>query len=120
MKKLFLASVFVLLSLCANVYGFKVDGICYSITDENTVEVVSNVNGEYAGDIVIPNTVMYKSKAYSVTSIGWAAFENCSSLTSLNIPASVTSIGRSAFSYCSSLTSINIPAGVTSIEYMAF
>ena len=35
-----------------------------------------------------------------VTSIGWGAFENCSSLTSVNIPKGVTSIGTEAFKNC--------------------
>ena len=56
----------------------------------------------------------------SVTSIGWYAFRGCSSLTSVNIPNSVTSIGMEAFSYCSSLTSVNIGNSVTSILGGAF
>ena len=35
----------------------------------------------------------------SVTSIGWYAFSDCRSLTSINIPSSVTSIGEYAFEY---------------------
>ena len=56
----------------------------------------------------------------SVTSIAQCAFQNCSSLTSINIPSSVTSIGGRAFYGCSSLTSINIPSGVTDINSLAF
>ena len=52
----------------------------------------------------------------SVSSIGDYAFQHCSSLSSINIPNSVTSIGKAAFSCCTNLTSINIPDGVTSIS----
>ena len=54
------------------------------------------------------------------TSIGKCAFEDCSSLTSINIPNSVTSIGEFAFRECSSLTSITIPNSVTSIGRYTF
>ena len=104
----------------------------------------SSSNGSaYYGSVVIPESVTYDGKTYSVTSIGiWAfnrcssltsvtignsvtsidhdAFRDCSSLTSVDIPNSVTSIGSSAFSYCSSLTSVTIPNSVTSIGSYAF
>ena len=56
----------------------------------------------------------------SVTSIGEYAFHGCSGLTSLTIPSSVTSIGDSAFFGCSGLTSFTIPSSVTSIGWGAF
>ena len=56
----------------------------------------------------------------SVTSIGEYAFYGCSGLTSLTIPSNVTSIGESAFHGCSGLTSLTIPSSVTSIGYCAF
>ena len=57
---------------------------------------------------------------YSVTSIGYSAFYDCSSLTSVEIPNSVTSIERDAFLGCSSLTSVEIPNSVTGIGNSAF
>lgn len=41
-----------------------------------------------------------------VTSIGYRAFEGCSSLAGIEIPGSVTDIGVCAFMGCDSLTSI--------------
>ena len=41
-----------------------------------------------------------------MASIGWYAFEDCTSLTSITIPDSVTSIEADAFYRCTSLTSI--------------
>ena len=55
-----------------------------------------------------------------VTSIGYRAFADCTSLTSVTIPNRVTSIENYAFYNCSSLTSITIPDSVTSIGAGAF
>ena len=73
----------------------------------------------YVGDeteLVIPGKINDKK----VTDIGALAFQNCSSLTSITIPAGVKSIEWCAFYGCSGLTSITIPAGVKSIEDFAF
>jgi hypothetical protein len=63
------------------------------------------------GDYVIP---------FGVTSLGGAAFEGCSGLTSVSIPNGVTLIPNGAFSGCTSLASVSLPAGVTSIGGYAF
>ena len=55
-----------------------------------------------------------------VTEVGYMAFYNCDTLTSVTIPNSVTTIGELAFAYCSSLTSVTIPNSVTSIGQSAF
>ena len=70
------------------------------------------------------NTLLYGCKnsviPNSVTSIGQAAFNNCSGLTSVTIGNSVTSIGNSAFYSCDGLTSVTIGNSVTSIREGAF
>ena len=65
----------------------------------------------YSGDIVIPESVTYNGKTYSVTGIVSQAFQDCTGLTSITIPISVTSIGLAAFSGCSGLTSIKVESG---------
>ena len=55
-----------------------------------------------------------------VTTIGYAAFYYCDSLTSITIPDSVTTIGDFTFYCCYSLTSVTIPDSVTTIGLYAF
>ena len=55
-----------------------------------------------------------------MASIGWDAFNGCSSLTSITIPEGVTTIKLNTFEGCSSLTSIELPKRVTSIGNRAF
>ena len=55
-----------------------------------------------------------------LTAIENSAFQNCSSLVTVNIPMGVETIGNSAFSGCSKLVSVNLPEGVKSIGNSAF
>ena len=55
-----------------------------------------------------------------ITSIGSAAFYGCSGLTSLTLSAGITEIGNDAFHGCSRLTSLTLPAGITSIGDCTF
>ena len=82
--------------------------------NENDFVIEDGVLIEYIGqgsDVVIPD---------SVTSIGYKAFKECTSLTSVTISDSVTQIGFGAFDSCSNLTSVTIPDSVISIESYAF
>ncbi len=100
--------------------------IYYKISDATSVSVTyqgeyrDSYPNEYSGDIVIPETITYGSKTYSVTCIEQGAFDGCSSLTSVTVGNRVTSIGISAFSGCSSLTSVTIGNSVTSINHYTF
>ena len=88
-------------------YNFNSDGSSVTVTYQGAS--YSSYSDEYSGEIVIPETVTYDGKTYSVTSIGREAFRYCSSLTSVTIPNSVTSIGYKAFVGCSGLTKVIVP-----------
>lgn len=107
-------------------YSFIVDGVAYNINNTyGTASVTNRVTtfitqtNHYSGSIVIPSTVTYNGKEYSVTGIEDRAFAG-SKVTSVTIPSSVTSIGSSAFQSCSGLTTISIPNSVTRIGSHAF
>ena len=120
MRKRFLLSLLVALltTLSLHAYDFQSGDLYYYITGYTTVEVTCLDKGLTTA--TIPETVTYNGTTYSVTSIGYTAFEYCSSLTSITLPNSVTSIGDGAFACCSSLTSITIPNSVTSIGDWVF
>lgn len=109
-------------------YDFEVNGIFYNYLNKakRTVAVTHkssspyDYNGEYSGNIVIPDKVSYKGATYSVTEIASYAFECRTELTGITIPNSVTCINPSAFAGCTKLAKINLPNSITEIGMNAF
>ena len=61
---------------------------------ELEVTIRSRYDISYTGNVNIPESVTYKNRTHSVTSIGGYAFYNCSGLNSVTIPNSVTYVGE--------------------------
>lgn len=95
---------------------FFVAPLVYCITEDGTVAVAGADMNE--SSIEIPSSVTYEGKTYQVTSIHGYAFQRCTKLTTLTIPASVTYIYTSTlnnktlfaagpFDGCKNLKTIN-------------
>lgn len=118
--------------------GVVVGNLIFELNSKGNAYTVIGYKGKL-NNLVIPETY----EGIAVTGIGDNAFYQCTTLTSIEIPASITSISYEAFrgctalknvvfaagtktiklwafGYCSSLESITIPASVTAIEDYAF
>ena len=60
------------------------------------------------------------SNASSLVTLGDSVFKSCTILSSVNFPPKLTTIGNNAFQNCANLLSITIPASVTIIGQSAF
>ncbi|MCR5044941.1 MAG: leucine-rich repeat domain-containing protein, partial [Bacteroidaceae bacterium] len=85
-------------------------------------------NSNMADGITYVGKTLYKGKNINggldvetgTTSISANAFNGCTGLTAITIPATVTSVGDNAFDGCTGLTAVTIPATVTSVGDNAF
>ena len=92
--------------------------LCYNIISQadKTVEVTyrDTTYNSYNGAINIPSKVVYTGTendtytgtSFDVNHIGNHAFDNCISLSSVNIPNSILTIDNRAFYNCSGLYSL--------------
>ena len=75
---------------------------------------------EVLKDFIIPSRLDYEGQTYVVNNIDALAFLNTSLLNSVVIPSSITSIGEAAFQNCSNLTDVyccadNVPKTKSSV-----
>ena len=115
---------FLTLAMCATMGAWaqvKIGNIYYNLDEETkTAEVTKpqsayDYSVKYSGDIVIPASVTYEGKDYTVTSLGKSAFAAFYDITSIVLPTSLRNIGEYAFSSCIGLSALEIPEGVETI-----
>lgn len=106
----------------------EVDGIGYNLFMDGTAEVANAlvfksyiredwvVNGyvkdtlfKYSGNVIIPETVVYRGHSYKVSAINPHAFRGSKNMTSVTIPSTITSIGKYAFYDCMGLEKVIVP-----------
>ena len=96
----------------------EIDGLKYRIYDGEAT--VMGYTSDLGKDIIIPDSITYNDKTYSVTKINSYAFYKNSNITTLKIGNNVTGIGSNAFEMCASLKSIVLPESVSKIGSRAF
>ena len=72
---------------------------------------------EFASDVI---DIPAEKDGIPVTTIASYAFENCSRITQVNIPASVTKVGNNAFENCTGLSKVVFEGDSCRIDYAAF
>lgn len=95
-----------------------IDGMYYVLNTSNNTASLASATGEYgnfggyAGDVVVPSSVIYQDVTYTVTTIQERCFYNCKDITSLTIPASVNKIsGTHVFYGCKGIKRVVLEDG---------
>lgn len=111
--------------LSASAYDFTVDGLYFTITSFKDLTV--SVDGAFSigTELVIPQTIVYKGRTLTVTSVGNNAFSGssyypASPLQSVSLPNTILSIGDYAFSDNRNLTEVVLPEQLLEIGKYAF
>lgn len=104
-----------------NAKATKVGDFEYTLDETTKTAIVGACDSNHIMiDIIIPNKVLYEGEYYFVTGIGSNAFLNCTQIETITLPEGLENIGYAAFDGCSGLKSIEIPSSVKSIKMQAF
>lgn len=88
--------------------GFTFNDYMYQGNSNNTLTVVSHVNGTSAwGSMTVPSVVTWINQDYTVSTIGSQLFTS-SNISSVALPSTITSVESGAISNCPNLTEVMI------------
>lgn len=106
--------------LSASAYDFEADGLYFTITSLKDLTVSVDGTVGFRDKLVIPQTVVYKGRTLTVTSVRYNAFSGTKSLQSVTLPNTILSIGDFAFSDNINLTEVVLPEQLLEIGKYAF
>lgn len=100
--------------------------LCFQIisAENHTCGIVRNDGDLPAGELVVPQQVMFQEEAYRVVELlsvmdactGYhGAFESCEGLTHVTLPNSIIAIGGHAFGECAALVSVALPDSLVTL-----
>ena len=112
MKRL---ALFICTLLCANLLiaqSFTIGDFIYTVRNysDGTTGVIVGAADTTITTANIPETVTYEGVTYTVTQIGYQAFQNCRNLTSVTIPKGVFRMDYYPFDGCTNLRVLNYNA----------
>lgn len=96
-----------------------IDGIYYNLDINHREAAVTEGEGMYRGDVVIPASVEYLGVTFDVVVIDSWAFDMAIEITSIQLPEGLREIRRHAFWDCQ-LPVLILPSTLTEIHDMAF
>lgn len=127
-----LASIVASVTIGAPAQTFLHDGICYRADGtELTLLSLHPINSQkpspengtlpdtYTGDVVIPESIEYNGKTYTVTTIEMGAFTDAE-ITSFSFASTVRLTGKSVFEECRQLASVTFSTGLKEIPIKMF
>jgi len=124
MKRTSLLLLLFLISNLAFAADFNVNGINYNILSyqDMTIAVAPVESGAtaYSGNIVIPSTVSYCERTWTVVGIADNAFRDNTSISSIELPSTLKSIGNYGFYRSTNIAPFALPKGVEHIGSYSF
>ncbi len=97
---------------------FVLDSMSFKVTDTNNT-TVTLVSFPESSDVVVPESIQYQDKTYSVTAIADNAFAGQPQLKSVKIPSSVKAAGKNLFEGSPHLAAITWEAPMKMTRDMA-
>ena len=92
-----------------------------SVADRSLAVEPSPEGGHpYTGDLVMPDSVVYRGETFFIRELDDNALRGCSLVTNIHFPPTLTTIRNSALRNCSGITSLHLPPALRHLYYEPF